>query len=89
MDTNRREYDNNIHIETKLLHFLHIYTIQYIFYLFSFTTKRIMKTRKRRKKILKKEKKTEIQEKFKDFYYISFYVDKRNFPADFLIIILS
>ena len=43
-----------------------------------------MKTREKRKKKEKKRK-----EKFKDFYYISFYVDKINFSADFLIIILS
>ena len=36
-----------------------------------------------------KEKKKEMKEKFLDFSYISFCVDKRNFSADFLIIILS
>ena len=36
MDTNRREYDNNIYMETKLLHFL--YTVRYIFHLFILTT---------------------------------------------------
>ena len=41
-----------------------------------------MKTRERRKKNKRKEK-------FKDFYYISFCVDKRNFSAEFLIITLS
>ena len=36
-----------------------------------------------------RENKKRIKIRFKDFYYISFYVDKRNFSADFLIIILS
>ena len=40
-----------------------------------------MKTRERKKKKRK--------EKFQDFYYISFCVDKRNFSAHFPIIILS
>ena len=34
MDTNRREYDNNIYIETKLLHFLYIYCTVYFLFIY-------------------------------------------------------
>ena len=57
MDIKRREYDNNIYIETKLLHFIYIYHT--VYFLFILTIQRIMKTREREEK--KKEKKKEIK----------------------------
>ena len=57
MDIKRREYDNNIYIETKLLHFIYIYHT--VYFLFILTIQRIMKTREREEE--KKEKKKEIK----------------------------
>ena len=34
MDTSRREYDNSIYIETKLLHFLYIYRAVYFLFIY-------------------------------------------------------
>ena len=45
MDTNRREYDNNIYIKTKLCIYIFFIYMQYIFYLFILTMWRIMKAR--------------------------------------------
>ena len=90
MDTNRREYDNNIYIETKLLHvYIYIYIYIYHTVYFLFICFNNIEHENYREEKTKKEKKKEIKEKFRDFCYISFCVDKRNFSADFLIIILS
>ena len=86
MDTNRRKYDKNIYIETVTFF---IYIPYSIFIYFNNIENYENQREKKTKTKTKKEKKKEIKEKLKDFYYISFCVDKINFPADFLIIILS
>ena len=55
MDTNRIEYDNNIYIETKLLHFLYIYCrVCYLFIYFNnidnYENQREKKKRKKKRK---------------------------------------
>ena len=49
MDTNKREYDNNIYIKTELCIYTFFLYIQYIFYLFILTMWRIMKAREKEK----------------------------------------